>query len=180
MQKYSLCCNFTSVDKPFQDWAIVNCCYIFFINRHNINNIWARYIKWDFLIKVVLCLLSIAGLAILVYYKYTSSIGRLFIWKISLIMFFEKPLFGWGTSGFEKSYLYHQADYFRVNLAAKSVYKYTATDTVNAFNKYIMILVRFGVAGLCIFIYFICRIIWRIKETERIRDSTMHLLCCLY
>lgn len=151
------------------------------IYRDVVIKIWTQYVKKNVLVKIVLFLSCIASMVILLYYKYSSSIGRLFIWEVSLKMFLEKPLFGWGMSGFERYYLSHQADYFRTRLAVNPAYKYAATDVVNAFSEYIMILVRFGLAGFCIFAYFIYRIYLVYKENIRDKRcySTLTLLLIL-
>jgi O-antigen polymerase len=67
-------------------------------------------------------------------------------------MFLKKPLLGWGLSGFEQNYLYHQATFFKGHPTIGVAYKIAAANVVNSFNEFVMLLVRTGLAGLTVFI----------------------------
>jgi len=127
----------------------------FFYHRNWLCKIYTRFISKNNFYKILLLLLSFLIVVASVYLKYNSSIGRLLILKISAKMFSEKPLLGWGEAGFDKYYLFQQADYFKRNLSGDIAYRFVASDTVNSFNEYMMILVCFGSIGLIIFSFFI-------------------------
>ncbi len=144
-----------------------------------VSKVWQQYIKGNFLRRVLLYLLSIAGITLLVYYKYPSVVGRLFIWKISLSMFLKKPLFGYGMNGFEKYYLYCQAGYFKTHPSANIQYKFAATDVVNGFSEYVMLLVRFGIIGLGVLFYFIYESYKKYKKINSAKNNGYALILLL-
>ncbi|WP_449435982.1 O-antigen ligase family protein [Pedobacter steynii] len=103
----------------------------------------------------------------LIYLKIPSALGRLFIWQNSFEMFCQKPIFGWGFGGFEKSYLNQQAIYFKNNLSSDSYkYKIVAEGVSSPFNEYLKILVEYGIIGVvCLTIAF--KIIWKFSRNIR-------------
>ncbi|MDN5289454.1 MAG: O-antigen ligase [Mucilaginibacter sp.] len=128
---------------------------ILFIYRKTFFRLWERYVKDRFLMKLWICCLCIIAILLLIYLKYPSFIGRYFIWKIAISMFMDKPFWGWGLAGFEKYYLYHQADYFKTHISDNIQYVNVAEEATNAFCEYLMILVRFGLVGFILFFFFL-------------------------
>lgn len=83
--------------------------------------------------------------------------GRLLIWKVSCEMIKDKPVFGFGSGGFEANYLYYQASYMKSN--PESTEKYVAGNTHIAFNELLRMLVEHGIVGLVLYIYLILMIV---------------------
>lgn len=107
---------------------------------------------------------SIGGLYCL---KMDSAKGRILIWKCSLNMIKDKPLFGFGYNGFKKNYMSYQADFFNKN--PENEFVKVADNTLDPFNEYIGILVNYGIVGFVIFLLcfiFLLRSYFRKKSRE--------------
>jgi O-antigen ligase len=78
--------------------------------------------------------------------KQASADGRLFIWRVSMDMVKEFPLYGKGADGFTANYMPAQAAYFEAH--PNSDYIRQATDNVHAFNEYLRIVCEYGFVGL--------------------------------
>lgn len=92
------------------------------------------------LIPIVLVLLF------LIYkFKADSANGRLLMWRVSMDMIKDKPLFGFGFNGFTAHYLEYQANYFIYN--PDSPFLLLADNVNNPFNEYILILINYGLLG---------------------------------
>lgn len=79
-------------------------------------------------------------------FKADSANGRLLIWRVSLDMFREKPIFGWGPGGFLAHYMDHQADYLSSHPDTR--FLLLADNCNNPFNEYILVLVNYGITGI--------------------------------
>lgn len=91
----------------------------------------------------LLALLLLAGLYLL---KKDSADGRLLVWRCSLEMIIDKPLFGHGPGGFTAEYMNYQADYFRTH--PDSPYAQLADSVHHPFNEYLLAAVDYGCFGL--------------------------------
>lgn len=91
----------------------------------------------------LLALLLLAGLYLL---KKDSADGRLLVWRCSLEMIIDKPLFGHGPGGFTAEYMNYQADYFRTH--PDSPYAQLADSVHHPFNEYLLAAVDYGCLGL--------------------------------
>lgn len=78
-----------------------------------------------------------------IFFKTSSSQGRLFIIKRSLEMVEKHPIIGWGNNGFRKNYLNFQADYFSCHPDSK--YALLGGNVHHPINEYILILVDYGI-----------------------------------
>lgn len=103
----------------------------------------------DKFIKFLVFIFIIIAITTFCYFlKKDSADGRLLIWRCSLDMFLDKPLFGHGFDSFRKYYMYYQADYFYRN--PNSILQQLADSVHTPFNEYIRLLVNFGVVGCSI------------------------------
>ena len=87
--------------------------------------------------------LAFAGLY---FSKQDSADGRILIWRISMDMIAERPLWGWGLNGFDAHYMDFQANYFLRHPASK--YVLLADNLTNPFNEFLLFAIRYGLAGL--------------------------------
>lgn len=86
--------------------------------------------------------------------KRDSSLGRLFIYKISFRMFRDNFISGVGSGKFGYEYLNYQYDYFKnENYSIKELL--LADNTKHAFNDYFQFAIENGVFGLFIIIFLI-------------------------
>lgn len=74
--------------------------------------------------------------------------GRLLIWKTTLEMIKDKPLFGLGIGTFKMSYLVYQAEYLKIN---PSHIKYSG-KAEEAHNEYLQMGAELGIVGVYIFL----------------------------
>lgn len=101
--------------------------------------------KWGLLLFPILIFISL-------FYKGKSSFGRWFILQRTCDMIAEKPLFGWGHSGFEAHYMDFQADYFALH--PTSEYIAVAGNVHHPLNEWMAATVDYGFFGLSIIILF--------------------------
>jgi len=131
--------------------AFVCIAYIL-IFRFEMNKIIRKWFgsAWVKLIALfgIIVILSIVAVY-LFRYKEESASGRLFIWKVTLQMIKDKPLFGFGYDSFSTAHNNHQAQYFDMH---PNAYKEAAlADGVNyAFNEYLQITAETGIIGLLV------------------------------
>ena len=82
-----------------------------------------------------------------------SADARLLIWRVSMELFEQAPVFGNGTESFKKQYMYKQAEFFNTNTNANPNAKYilVANNHYQAFNEFIHIACEQGIVGLLLF-----------------------------
>lgn len=112
------------------------------LNLMNIRNSWVKRIGL-FFISATLFTVIISGLY---YSKKDSADGRLFIWKNTLNMINDKPIFGHGIESFESLYMEYQADYFYNNKG--SAEEKIASDNYYAFNEILKVWSEIGIIGV--------------------------------
>lgn len=113
----------------------------------NIKYIIIRY-KWLVLFFAII-IVTISSIQ-LYQYKHNSSLGRLFIWELSIKSISENPVFGKGFNRFIHSQNLQQANYFKNN--PEDVKKgFLADNNLFAFNDYLEIWVELGLIGLFLF-----------------------------
>ncbi|MDR0574022.1 MAG: O-antigen ligase family protein [Tannerella sp.] len=117
--------------------------------------------KWKWTIITVLLSVSLSGLYFL---KKDSADGRLLIWRCSLEMVKDKPLFGHGYGGFKAGYMNYQAEYFEHHPDSK--YTILADNVNRPFNEYLLLLVNSGLFGLMVLILVFYRL-WQIFKYNR-------------
>ena len=102
-------------------------------------------------LKAVILLSALLIVAVLFapklyHFKKDSADGRLLMWTVSWNMIKEKPLTGFGTSGFQQNYLLYQGEYFKDH--PDSPWADLADDTSSPFNEWLKIGVEQGILGL--------------------------------
>lgn len=114
---------------------------------------------------IVICVGSmfcLIGCIWLYWYKKDSADGRLLIWRNTIAMSADNPLFGHGTNGFQTKYMLYQARFFESNRENSQVN--LADNVKHPFNEYLFLLVRYGIVGFlcitlpfCAFVYYLTR-----------------------
>nr|WP_315242922.1 O-antigen ligase family protein [uncultured Flavobacterium sp.] len=104
-----------------------------------------RVIEWKNLKYIIFIGLPI--LCFIFFYKGTDSVyGRLLIWKISFISFFENPYTGTGYGFFGVDYLNFQANYFMNGGTNQEILLAGATE--QTFNEFLKFIIENGVLGI--------------------------------
>lgn len=83
--------------------------------------------------------------------KPDSAFGRLFIWKTTVGMITEKPLFGHGFDQFKVAYNKAQAEYVASGAASEKE-KMIAGNVEHAHNEFLQIWAELGLVGLTLFL----------------------------
>lgn len=88
-------------------------------------------------------------------YRPDSAKGRLLIWRVSLDMIADAPIFGQGTDSFVEKYMLYQANYFAKY--PESSFASVADNAITPFNEFVNVLVWGGFIAflfLCAMLYF--------------------------
>ncbi len=132
--------------------------------------------------KLRLSMVTVGGILLmilLVSFLYTlkpdSANGRLFIWKISLPMVLENPLFGIGFNRYAVEYNSRQADYFAQGLGTEYE-KFIAGNVNRAHNEYIEILVELGIVGFIIFLFIVFNFVRVNNSKSEFKEDVNYLL----
>ncbi len=116
-----------------------------------LKKIWIYFKKSNF--KIILSSVSLGIFTTFVYLLYSmnvaSSLGRIFIWKVTSHMIIDNPVFGIGHGNYPVKYLDYQANFF-TNIS-NTVYFDFAANLKQAHNQYLEILAETGVVGLLLF-----------------------------
>ncbi|MDR1860977.1 MAG: O-antigen ligase family protein [Bacteroidales bacterium] len=80
--------------------------------------------------------------------KAASADGRVLIWRCSLDLVAQKPLFGHGPGAFTAVYMPAQAAYFEAY--PDSRFAQLAGNVLHPFNEYLLVAVEYGLAGLAV------------------------------
>ncbi|MCC2600320.1 O-antigen ligase family protein [Sphingobacterium sp. FBM7-1] len=111
-----------------------------------------RFSSFKKLAVGITCLIGLLTFIFILYQiKKDSANGRLLIWKCSINMVLEKPLLGYGTSGFKTRYMFYQAAYLKDK--PESPYANLADDVTHPFNEYLDIIVKYGIIGFVAFLF---------------------------
>lgn len=135
---------------------------------------------------VILCtvgVLCVAGGMSLYRVKKDSADGRLLIWRNTVAMIADRPLFGYGSNGFGAKYMLYQARYFESNPECLEA---DLADNVNhPFNEYLFLIVRYGIVGFLgivmpfsAFIFYLSRDRSRVHRTVRAFFVAIGVLAC--
>ncbi len=126
---------------------------------------------WIRIVALILAGILLAGMAIFLFkYKEQSSSGRLFIWKVSLQMVADKPVFGFGFDKYAVAHNDYQADYFAAHPDAKEEGE-LADAVTYAFNEYIQIAGETGFIGLLLFLSLVFFSFFKGYKTEKTIES---------
>jgi len=94
----------------------------------------------------LLCFLAIIVIGGLYKYKPQSANGRILVWKVTMDMIAEKPIFGHGLGGFNENYMYYQANYFTED--PESPYVQYSDNIAYPYNELLHIWAEQGIIGL--------------------------------
>ncbi|MDR2039238.1 MAG: O-antigen ligase family protein [Bacteroidales bacterium] len=108
-----------------------------------------RFRKW---MPVTIVAILIASVTVLYFMKKDSADGRLLIWQCTWNMIKDKPVTGYGQGAFQAKYMLYQADYFETHTDSK--YASLADNVLHPFNEYLLVLVGYGLSGLCVLALF--------------------------
>lgn len=98
---------------------------------------------------VVLLVLFLSGLLVVLYcLRRDSANGRLFIYRITLDCIADAPLTGHGCSGFLRTYMPEQANFFRTHPG--HAFGELADNVPYPFNGILDVLVHYGFVGLAV------------------------------
>ena len=90
-------------------------------------------------------------------FKADSANGRLLIWRVSMDMFSDKPIFGFGPNGFQAHYMDYQASYLSNH--PDNPFLLLADNVNNPFNEYILVLINYGLCGIVCLLALIIHVI---------------------
>ncbi len=91
-------------------------------------------------------------LYLILFIKTDSSLGRIFIYKISAVIYKHNWLNGIGIGNFKTTYIYYQANYFKQgNFTIKEFL--LADNTYFAFNDYFQFIIETGLKGIIILLF---------------------------
>jgi len=131
------------------------------------------------LLKNILSLAVVAILVIalglgMVNYKRGSAEGRLFIWKTSVEMVKDRPLFGFGFDRYLPEHNEYQARYFKSHPGNENYGKLAANDPF-AFNDYLQAAVELGIFGLILFAGIFASIFYRndVNPNEKRKNDSV-------
>lgn len=123
---------------------LIACIYLFIsFLLENYRTTFSEWRKTVFYKKQLHILLGLIIFSLLVLFKFDSSIGRLFIWAISLSKFVEHPIFGIGFGEFSSTYNLWQASFFKKG--GDTTFSILADSTYTCFNEYLQILIEGGI-----------------------------------
>lgn len=108
------------------------------VHRNRIYFIY-RIIVWILILGVLIFLFSLLG------FKVDSSLGRLYIWRITTNMLHDFILCGRGSDSFLSQYMVNQAAFLNEN--PQSDFAYLADNVFHPFNEYLLLIVEFGIVG---------------------------------
>lgn len=135
---------------------------VFFWQKDKVRNV----IKNQKIIASGILLIVILSAVFLYRFKQASADGRMFVWKISTAMIFEKPFLGYGYGLFERNYNLAQARYFQSGKGSETE-KQNADHVNMAYNEYNEQTVEGGIIGL----FFYCGfLLWALFIAVKSRD----------
>lgn len=97
-------------------------------------------------------------------FKTDSVSGRFQVWKISVEMIKEKPLFGYGYKGFQSNYMNYQAKYFEKHHTSK--YSQLADNIRHPFNEFIKVTINYGICGLVLYLLLLFVTFYKILKSK--------------
>ena len=137
-----------------------------------------KFVSNKYIIAIII--LSFALLLSCLYlFKADSANGRLLIWRVTLSMLHDKPLFGWGSNGFGAMYMSYQAHYLSDH--ADSSFMLLASNPSNPFNEFIALMVNYGIFGLITVLAIVVMVLIGLFKSESKHKSLLiGLFFCLF
>ena len=106
--------------------------------------------------KIVFVFLLSIIISFLYYAKKDSADGRILIWRCTVDMIKEKPLFGHGYKSFEAKYMLYQAHYFEQY--PESNFALLADNVKHPFNEFLLLISEFGLIAFLLLVLFFIRL----------------------
>ena len=152
-------------------WLAIPAAFIIF-NYPFLQKIWKKLKNKVYRIAVVILILimSMSALYFIFNMNKDSSMGRIFLWKITWMMIKENPITGIGYGNYPAQYLNYQEKFFTD--PENSKYYDFAANIKESHNGYLQIFAETGIIGLLIFLtiifvfYFLCTRILSFKESN--------------
>lgn len=95
---------------------------------------------------ILLCFSMTIVICGLYKYKPESANGRLLVWRVTMDLIADKPVWGHGVGGFNRNYMYYQANYFAEH--PESHYLQYSDNIAYPYNEFLHILTDQGIIGL--------------------------------
>ncbi len=150
-------------------WIATLCIILYLIDKkYSVLKKLAGFFK-TLTVKILILILVIAGVTWTGNFMYNlkkdSASGRLFLWKVSIEMIKDNPLFGQGFDRYAAVHNDYQAEYFKAD--PDDLKNANIADGVNyAFNEFIQIAAETGLTGLVLLLFiFRCGMISK-KEVD--------------
>lgn len=103
--------------------------------------------RWGIAVLISFC---ISCAAVLYLIRPESADARLLVWRTSLGIICDNPIFGIGPGQFRSAYMLYQADFFAQHPLSR--YAFVADNAAYPYNEFIRIAVEQGIIGLGIFL----------------------------
>jgi O-antigen polymerase len=133
-----------------------------------------RRLRLAFLAMIVLC---VPFFIFLINYKLDSALGRILIWKSTILMITDRPLLGHGLGSFFSLYSDYQGKYFAAHPGSE--YAQLASNPNFAFNEYLQIAAEIGITGLAVVIVGLCVLVAGLSKAGNIRFQTISTFAVL-
>lgn len=109
-----------------------------------------KLLKTKYSLGILIIIGMLLSYLIIFEFKEISANSRIFIWKLSLKLIRNAPLFGYGFGSFEKEFGLTRSQYFQSGNASDQEI-YLGGKVSFAFNEYLHILVELGIVGAVLF-----------------------------
>lgn len=134
-------------------------------------------VKYIYIITSLLIILLVCvGLFML---KPDSAKGRILIWKVSLNMTQDKPIFGLGHGGVEAYYMHFQESYFRNSLSTMEE-QYLAGNNHSTFNEPLRFWIEYGILGLILYLLLTYLVLFKTKVDGVVSIAAKALLIMFF
>jgi O-antigen polymerase len=131
------------------------------------------------LISLIIFILFSFSAIYLAKLKQASTNGRLFVWKISIRMIMQKPLFGYGYDKFPSEYNNAQAEYFKAGMGTINEVE-NASFIKSAYNDLLYNAVEGGLIALVILILFYLSLLFRYKQNTNFDSIAAYAACASF
>lgn len=138
-----------------------------------------RSVKYGSVILASVMIIVLAcSIYILFCHKTASTNGRMVIYNTCMRMLADRPLLGYGPGGFDKNYMYWQADYLKT--VCDDNILMLSDNVTHPLSEFLLIAVNYGLVGLSIVIGLIAYAIALVQKREgRVRSLLLMLMCSI-
>ena len=140
--------------------VLISSFIVLFTCNNNIHRIISRKYLY-----IGLALFSMVMLYVMYLVKPDSVNGRTLIWTVAMDMISDRPWLGYGSDGFNASYMTCQAKYFRDN--PDSPFSLLADNACSLYNEFLHITIICGIAGLFTFLIILYVVFLLIRKSPQ-------------